>query len=38
MKAGFRDLDEIEGEEDLDETRKDPKFQQIADMIKKPKG
>ncbi len=36
VKAGFKDLDDLEEEEDLEELRKDPKFKQILDMARKP--
>lgn len=38
VKAGFKDIDEIEQEDDLTDVRKDPKFQQIIDMVRKPNG
>jgi hypothetical protein len=38
VKAGFKDLDEIEAEDDLTDVRKDPKFQQIVDLVRKPTG
>lgn len=38
VKAGFKDLDEIENEDDLEDVRKDPKYQQIVDMVRKPNG
>jgi len=36
VKAGFKDLDDLEEEEDFEDVRKDPKFKQILDLAKKP--